>query len=213
MWNGPTEILTGQLWLGPCPVSLDGSQQYHTATLQEVGITHVVNCTPVFPFPTASDASSQFRVPVPDDDNAPIQDYFDRAAEFIHTAITHGGRVYVHCETGKSRSATVTLAYRVSKGCESLRVAYYDTKAKRPYIQPKVVFFEHLVANEPRWLNVSSPSFSIAEYSLIYLKDHFAPYAWAGIDDSVVDRTWSESSQDYAATLKRLEVAVLSAME
>ncbi|MEQ2182184.1 Dual specificity protein phosphatase 26 [Goodea atripinnis] len=36
---------------------------------------------------------------------------FYPAAEFIHKALTSGGRVLVHCTVGVSRSATLVLAY------------------------------------------------------------------------------------------------------
>ena len=35
------------------PIRNNGDVNYHTAQLQESKVTHVVNCTPGFPFPTA----------------------------------------------------------------------------------------------------------------------------------------------------------------
>eukprot|EP01052_Picozoa_sp_SAG31_P020462 SAG31_NODE_1540_length_7954_cov_3.521961_2_plen_204_part_00 len=58
MPNGPTEVLKNSVWLGPAPVnargeSWDDSDGSHLAVLRAAGITHIVNCTPDFPFPTA----------------------------------------------------------------------------------------------------------------------------------------------------------------
>jgi hypothetical protein len=101
----------------------------HLADLQAAGITHIVNCTPGYPYPTAEQLGlgadvGQCRVGVKDEDEEPIEDYFEETTAFMQEAITSGGKVFVHCETGKSRSATIVLAYRVKHCGETLREAY-----------------------------------------------------------------------------------------
>ena len=131
MPNTPTEILPG-LWLGPAPVNEEGEaydDSNHLADLKAAGVTHVVNCTPAVPFPTAEQLGlggdvGQCRVGVKDEDAEPIEDYFEEATAFMQEAIEGGGTVYVHCETGKSRSVTIVLAYRVKHCGETLRTAY-----------------------------------------------------------------------------------------
>lgn len=46
-----------------------------------------------------------------DDDNAKISDIFEVASDFIENVETSGKKVLVHCFEGRSRSATVVLAY------------------------------------------------------------------------------------------------------
>lgn len=48
---------------------------------------------------------------ISDDDDANISDLFEEASEFIDHVDSAGGKVLVHCFEGKSRSATVVLAY------------------------------------------------------------------------------------------------------
>jgi len=50
-----TEILPGRLWLGSAPCTAGGGANDDTlSALREAGVTHVVNCTPDFPFPSAA---------------------------------------------------------------------------------------------------------------------------------------------------------------
>lgn len=216
--NTPTAVVDGTVWLGPAPVSQSGnafdtSDSSHVAVLKTIGITHIVNCTPDVPFITRSqlgleqgrageDDEFQFRVPVPDVDGAAVAlgSYLDSAITFMADAIRSGGKIYVHCETGKSRSATVVLAYRVSRLNESLRDAYTDTKTKRPYIQPKPAFFNLLVSRELEWLSAGGAgagagvgaasecsSYTTQEYATVYLLDHFEPYLWVdGISEEAI---------------------------
>jgi len=48
---------------------------------------------------------------ISDNDDANISDLFDEASDFIDIVEQSEGKVLVHCFEGKSRSATVVLAY------------------------------------------------------------------------------------------------------
>lgn len=224
----PSEIISGKLWLGPAPCRSDGEIFGDSETvgyLSGVGITHVVNCTPEMAFPTPDQLplAGRFRVPVDDVDDASIEEWFDGAADYIQNAIINcSGRVYVHCETGKSRSAAIVLAYRVKYHGESLRVAYNETKKARDYIQPKHSFFSKLAARELEWNSTAagsgttslleSPSFSPEDYALVYLQDHFQPYSWAGVTPEVVEEAFIDSEHNYDSAFDELIRRVQAAM-
>ena len=53
-------------------------------------------------------------MPLDDVSDAPIDDHLDAAVAFVRDALADGGRVYVHCAMGVSRSATVVIAYRMT---------------------------------------------------------------------------------------------------
>ena len=218
--NGPTEVVEQCVWLGPAPVNQNGEAyegSQHLPNLRAIGITHIVNCTPEVPFPTSVQLGlaegvevGQFRVAVEDIDSAAVEldCYFDTAVVFMREAVQGGGRVYVHCETGKSRSATVVLAYRVSCRGESLRDAYNATKARRDYIQPKPAFFNKLVAREPGWTG-GEPSFSASEYALLYLLDQFSPLMWVdGITEESIRAAFAEAGEDAEAAHAKLTAVI-----
>ena len=205
-----TEVLPGQVWLGSAPCTAGGGDFEALPALRQARITHIVNCTPDFPFPSAAQlpvgddvhtAAEQYRVPVPDEDGAPIQAHFDAAADFIDTAVRGGGKVYVHCETGKSRSATIVLAYRIKHSADTLRAAWDDTKERRPYAMPKPAFMRRLAAAFP----IASKGFSHQAYDTEYMADHFAPF---GIGRPAVDAALTSAGREYAAAFAALEQQV-----
>ncbi|KAI4820759.1 hypothetical protein KUCAC02_028728 [Chaenocephalus aceratus] len=69
---------------------------------------------------------------------------FRAAADFIHRALSRGGKVLVHCHVGVSRSATLVLAYLMLKHNLSLVEAICAVKQKRGVI-PNRGFLRQLI--------------------------------------------------------------------
>lgn len=101
-------VIDNFMWLGSDLVAKDRQ------ILASHGITHVVNC--------AADYSENYH----ENDGIKYKSYhlkdhvaediscvFYDAIEFIAKARAEGGRVYVHCVQGISRSATIVIAYRI----------------------------------------------------------------------------------------------------
>lgn len=105
------------------------------------GITHVLNCSgtesPCF-FPNL------FRYKVIAMQDAPHMDYrpsfFVEVVSFIEEAWREGGRVFVHCRKGVSRSATVLIAFLMFKNNWSYEQAAKQVKKCRPTSQPNAGF-------------------------------------------------------------------------
>jgi protein-tyrosine phosphatase len=53
-----------------------------------------------------------FNLPNPDFTSVRIED-IERGVEFLHRQISQGGRVYVHCQAGVGRSATIVICYLI----------------------------------------------------------------------------------------------------
>ncbi|XP_054867064.1 dual specificity protein phosphatase 26-like [Amphiprion ocellaris] len=69
---------------------------------------------------------------------------FQAAADFIHRALSRGGKVLVHCHVGVSRSATLVLAYLMLKQDLTLVEAICAVKDKRGVI-PNRGFLRQLI--------------------------------------------------------------------
>ncbi|XP_059193751.1 dual specificity protein phosphatase 26-like [Centropristis striata] len=69
---------------------------------------------------------------------------FHAAADFIHKALSRGGKVLVHCHVGVSRSATLVLAYLMLKQNLTLVEAICAVKENRGVI-PNRGFLRQLI--------------------------------------------------------------------
>ncbi|UYV66581.1 DUSP3 [Cordylochernes scorpioides] len=115
-----------------------------TALLKRIGVTHVlnaaqgkerelslVNTSPAF----YRHAGIQFLgIEALDHVCFKLDNYFDKAANFIQKALESGGKVLVHCRAGISRSATLVIAFLMIKKGLSVQEALKTVRAKRAII-------------------------------------------------------------------------------
>lgn len=138
--NEPVEILP-HLYLGS---EIHSSQK---ELLQRLGITAIVNVSRNIPnfFEEAFHYKS---IPVDDTYTADIGRWFEEAAAFIDSVKNSKGRVLVHCQAGISRSATICLAYLISRHRLRLDEAYEYVKKRRSVISPNFNFMGQLLTWE-----------------------------------------------------------------
>jgi len=84
------------------------------------------------------------RIQVDDDPNEDLLRHFETTNRFIADALAKGGRVFVHCAMGKSRSATIVCAYLMREGRLSPQQALQQVCEGRPICQPNPGFMEQL---------------------------------------------------------------------
>eukprot|EP00959_Pyramimonas_sp_CCMP1952_P208347 4358400-Pyramimonas_sp.AAC.2 len=130
------EILP-DLWLG-------GADAASVFSLDGRNVTHVVNTTSHLDLPPERFVT--LRVPVEDSDqNAPkLAKYLEEAIAFIEGALQNKGVVLVHCAAGRSRSASILIAYCMKTFGIGYDEAFAQVKAKRPVIQPNTGFVTEL---------------------------------------------------------------------
>jgi len=85
-------------------------------------------------------------VDVDDYKTAPIEQYFDEMADFIHLhADTLGETVLVHCHAGMSRSVTTVIYYMMKyRGYSSPEAALKEIQKYRPVAEPNKGFMRKL---------------------------------------------------------------------
>jgi len=69
--------------------------------------------------------------------------FFEEAAEFIQEALQRGGKVYVHCRQGISRSSTLVLAFLISRRGYTAQEAVREVRRQREII-PNDGFLQQL---------------------------------------------------------------------
>eukprot|EP00668_Euglena_longa_P029041 GGOE01036379.1.p1 GENE.GGOE01036379.1~~GGOE01036379.1.p1 ORF type:complete len:235 (-),score=40.85 GGOE01036379.1:239-943(-) len=108
MGIAPTDRVEDRLFIGNIHAASEA------ATLQQLGITHVLAVSQYGE--QARFHPSLFRyhvITAHDYVSSSLLPHLHTAADFIHAALEGGGTVYVHCNVGRSRSATCLAAYFV----------------------------------------------------------------------------------------------------
>ncbi|KAL2096226.1 hypothetical protein ACEWY4_008374 [Coilia grayii] len=108
-------------------------------------ITLIVNATVEHVCPNHPDVEC-IRVPVPDQPHASLLEHFDSVAEHIHNNQT--GSTLVHCSAGRSRSASLVMAYLMRFQGATLLQAYRWVLEVRPFIRPNAGFWRQLLEYE-----------------------------------------------------------------
>ncbi|XP_068596149.1 dual specificity protein phosphatase 1 [Brachionichthys hirsutus] len=148
--GGPVEILPF-LYLGSA---------YHASRkdmLDMLGITALINVSANCPN-HFEDAFLYKSIPVEDNHKADISSWFNEAIEFIDSVRNKGGRVFVHCQAGISRSATICLAYLMRTNRVKLDEAFEFVKQRRSVISPNFSFMGQLLQFESQVLASSTCS-------------------------------------------------------
>jgi hypothetical protein len=70
------------------------------------------------------------------ENNIPNEVIFQEAFNFIELAREKEKQIYIHCARGRSRSATIVIAYLMFVNKSSLRDSYLIVKRARPFIGP-----------------------------------------------------------------------------
>jgi hypothetical protein len=70
--------------------------------------------------------------------------YYDSIYNDTEIALSNNKRVYIHCEKGISRSATIVIAYLMKKNKWNLENALNYVKTKKPNIAPNTSFVKYL---------------------------------------------------------------------
>ena len=138
------------------------------ADLQALGITHVVSCLAQDEQPSVAFLNDSFEtlfLPLRDGAREEIAAHFPPFFEFIDEA-GPTGQVFVHCQVGVSRSATLVTAHLMK--AERLRFfdAYQQVRARRAQVLPNVGFASQLQQLERTLLPDAPPGehSSLARY-------------------------------------------------
>ena len=116
--------------------------------LTELGITHIVTLNGDTWQSICLEGFTCFTVNMNDSSFQTLDDQFWDAVGFTKRAINGGGKVFVHCRRGISRSAALCVAYLMDKKKLSYDTAFAILKTKRPAVNINPGFIEQLRSRE-----------------------------------------------------------------
>lgn len=112
--------------------------------LKELGVTHIL-CTILGVDPIYPQDFVYKNIHLRDNERENVMPYLDECAEYIENVLANGGKVFVHCMCGVSRSSTMVIAYLISRQARAYNQALEEVKEKRPVIHPNNAFQHQLV--------------------------------------------------------------------
>lgn len=137
----PTQI-TDRLYLG------NAYNAINKELLDELNIGLIVNVTKEIPNYYENDDYQYVKIPIYDDNNASLREYFDRTAETIilYMLDNPDKNVFVHCYMGSSRSTTIVIAYLLHQCNFEKKILNIidEIKTNRPHINLNLTFLEEL---------------------------------------------------------------------
>lgn len=132
--TGPAQEVLPHIWIGDID-SLANAEDFDA----------VISAVPPKRMPRSVRYRAHLQVPVEDEVNAPIKNYFATAADFIHEHVQRGQNVLVHCMAGVSRSTTLVIAYMMRyRGYNDPWEALHVLQKKRPQVRPNDGFMIQL---------------------------------------------------------------------
>jgi len=119
------------------------SSCYDFDELKKKGITHIISVMAGFipPFP---DDFKYLVINALDNENNDLSDSFKFSNEFIENALDDNGKVLIHCMAGRSRSATILIAYLIHTLGIDVDNILLAVQNKRNIVQPNLAFMIQL---------------------------------------------------------------------
>lgn len=130
------EILNG-IYLGNI------NSVYDFDKLKSLGITHIISVIGGF-IPPYPDDFNYLVINALDTPYTELSDNFDTANDFIDDAIMDNSKILIHCQAGRSRSATILAAYIIKTFGIEVGLVISLIKNKRSIIEPNKYFVSQL---------------------------------------------------------------------
>ena len=119
------------------------NSSYDIEKLQEIGITHIISVLAGF-IPPYPNEFKYLQLNALDTTNTDLSNKFEIANNFIDDAFENEGKVLIHCMAGRSRSATILLAYMIKSFGMTTENALNSVLLKRSIVEPNNYFKKQL---------------------------------------------------------------------
>ncbi|KKZ60258.1 hypothetical protein EMCG_05015 [[Emmonsia] crescens] len=116
------------------------------SALKKANITHIVSVLRLNPDEERFESFEHLQIPVDDVSDEDLLQHFPTTNDFIKSGLEGGGGVLVHCAMGKSRSATICIAFMLHREPDTLTPwgVLELIRRSRPLCEPNDGFQEQL---------------------------------------------------------------------
>ena len=218
--------ISDDLYLGSDTIARDLQE------LKKAGITHILNCAGAVCSEYHPDSFVYKTLFLSDGKTEDIACIFYDVLEYIENSIEKGGKVFVHCHQGISRSSSMVILFLMWKNKTTFAETHESVKRLREIANPNAGFISQLMT---WWNSLSKPILSPRLYQIVphsvntpslfmmkivssldsrgcfLLHDTDTIYLWKGKDSFPLLEEWSrkyiQRIQKYekATTLVKLE--------
>ncbi|KAK2843967.1 hypothetical protein Q5P01_010626 [Channa striata] len=143
--------------------------------LANAAVTHILSVDSVEPTPLLPDDGTFHRkwVKVLDEDTADLLSHMDDCFLFIQEAVDGSQAALVHCQAGRSRTATVVTAYLMKRYRLGFSEAYCRLKSIKPDVQVNRGFEQQLCLYESMKCEVDASCPLYKQYRLTKLTEKY----------------------------------------
>lgn len=143
--------------------------------MTDKAITHVLSVDSSDPAPALPPERNLCNkwVNVLDEETSDLLSHMDDCFIFIQTTVDGGGAVLVHCQAGRSRSATIVSAYLMKRHNLGFSEAYQRLKNVKPDVQVNSGFEQQLCLYEAMNCEVDTSSPLYKQYRLAKISEKF----------------------------------------
>ncbi|KAM3605170.1 uncharacterized protein V6R79_021702 [Siganus canaliculatus] len=165
--------------------------------LANASVTHILSVDSVDPSPLLTSNGELCRkwINILDEVTSDLLSHMDDCYHFIQEAVNGGGAVLVHCQAGRSRSATIVTAYLMKKHKLGFTEAYHRLKAVKQDVQVNSGFEEQLCLYETLQCDVDTTNPLYKQYRLTKITEKYPKLQHVPRDVFAVDPAHSSSSE------------------
>ncbi|XP_061549577.1 dual specificity protein phosphatase 12 isoform X3 [Phycodurus eques] len=165
--------------------------------LAEAAITHILSVDSVDPGPLLPMDSGYCGkwINVLDEVTADLLSYLDDCYRFIQEAVDGGGAALVHCQAGRSRSATIVTAFLMKRYKLGFAEAYHRLKSVKQDVQVNSGFEEQLCLYEALQCEVDTSSPLYKQYRLTKITEKYPELQQVPREVFAADPAQSKSSE------------------
>ena len=133
--SGKISKIIDHLYLG----NRQGAVDHDLLSRLNIKAVVTIGCSP----PTHENMA-YLKIGLLDHDNSNVLIYMDQVGDFIHSYISKGDNVFVHCQAGMNRSPTFVIGYLIKHKNNTFQSAYDIVKKKRPIIRIRESYITQL---------------------------------------------------------------------